>query len=195
MTIVVANPDMQGANPIEQEAACQLLVTAGDYEKLLEEKTEVIRELHLQIQELKTRIEELEGGPPISHGEAAELIALTEELEEGQRQLKADQEMLTGQMREMEIQMSRERAEFARQRSELQRLQQQIHHELEVASREAELRDRLKPFLRHHQSLTHRAADAGTTAVPSVTNGRANTNTPLPKERGLLRWVFGAREQ
>ncbi len=118
-------------------------------EKLLEEKSEVIRELHAKIQQLQSR-------PTAAVPQEEELLALGEELEDARRQLQEDEKALMQQMRDMEIQMSRERAELARQRNELQRLHNEIRHELEVASREATLRDRLQPFQRRHQELLHR---------------------------------------
>src|SRR5438132_10912829 len=120
------------------------------YEGLLEEKSEVIRDLHRRLHE------QSEKPAATSAPREEELIALSEELERERRQLKEDEEALMEQMRQMEVQMSRERAELARQRNELQRLHGEIKHELELASREAELRDRLQPLQRRHQEMAHR---------------------------------------
>src|SRR6516165_8980498 len=115
------------------------------YEKCLEEKSEVIRELHQRVKEAQAQSTYEEAQAPAA-GEAPagtagatpreeELIALSEELEEERKQLKEDEATLMQQMSAMELTMSRERAELARQRSELLRLQNEIHMELEMASR------------------------------------------------------------
>jgi DNA repair exonuclease SbcCD ATPase subunit len=121
-----------------------------EYEGLLEEKSEVIRELHRRLHEQPERASA--AGTPREE----ELIALSEELERERRQLKDDEEALMEQMRQMEVQMSRERAELARQRNELQRLQNDVRHELELAARDATLRDRLAPLQRRHQDMVNR---------------------------------------
>jgi hypothetical protein len=136
-----------------------------EYETLLEEKSEMIRELHVRVQEL-----EKQGGGGGGGGRAAEtpeqeeLLALSDELErercqleqerrqlEGdRRQLREDEESMMRQMREMELQMAKERAELARQRNELQRLHSEIRHELEAAQRDAAVRERLQMLQRKH---------------------------------------------
>jgi peptidoglycan hydrolase CwlO-like protein len=185
-----------------------------ELESLVEEKSDVIRELHQKLQETlqEKREEKLEekpegkpegspGRPVAATPREEELLALHEELEEERRQLKEDEETLMQQMRQMEVQMSRERAEMARQRSELQRLHNDIRHELELASREAELRDRLQPLQRKHQELLHRKgaaplreAPANPTPAPQSRNGAAATppaQSDKPNEGGLLRRLFG----
>jgi hypothetical protein len=171
-----------------------------DQETLLEEKSEVIRELHIKLQECSAA-----GIPRESAASPREeeLLALSEELELERRQLREDEEALTAQMREMEVQMSRERAELARQRNDLQRLHSEIIHELELASRQASLRDRLQPLQRRHQEMLHRKGfEPAREAPPPVpTNPTpASAPTPVPEvqepERpkdhsGLLRRLFG----
>src|SRR6266849_5243283 len=122
-----------------------------DHERLLEEKSDVIRELHVKIQQLQTQSQSSGKAPSDD-----ELLALEEELERERRQLKEDEETLMKQMRDMEVQISRERAELARQRNDLQRLHGEIRHELELAGRETELRQRLQPLQRRYQEMTHR---------------------------------------
>lgn len=61
-------------------------------EKLLEEKSDVIRELHTKIQQLQSR-------PPVAAPQEEELLALGEELEEARRQLQEDEKALMQQMR------------------------------------------------------------------------------------------------
>ena len=177
--------ELEGLFNEERQKAKQSGQPQDDQQKeldaLLEEKSDVIRQLHLKIKELQAnaapreqglsapqedqadligqlqeKIEELQAKPVAATPREEELLALHEELEEDCRQLKEDEESLMQQMRQMEVQMSRERAEMARQRNELQRLHGEIKHELELASREAELRDRLQPLQRRHQEMAHR---------------------------------------
>jgi hypothetical protein len=186
-----------------------------EYENILEEKSEVIRSLHLKIQELQAHREQAapEQAPKAEHAalpnedelqavcdelerERAQLDAERHQMEQDRAQLQADEEALMKQMREMEMSMSRERAELARQRNELQRLHQDIQHALELASRDASLRDRLGPLQRRHQDISNRkgaapAADhrpaAGRPPAPE-----APAATPKRNESGLFRRLFGS---
>jgi len=176
-----------------------------EYESLLEEKSEVIRSLHQKVQELQERTQIA----PVPREE--ELIALSDELdrercrlqqerkaiEEESEQLHEDEQALMQQMREMEVQMSRERAELARQRNELQRLHADIRHELELAARDATLRERLVPLQRRHQDMLHRKG-----AAPSQPREQS-APAPEPeaaqpprgekgKDSGLFRRFFGS---
>jgi hypothetical protein len=119
-----------------------------EYETLLEEKSEVIRQLHAQNHD---RAATGQGVPTED-----ELIALQQELERERDILKQDEQAMMAQMREMEMQMARERADFARQRSELQRLQNELRHELEIASRDAALRERLAPLYKLQEEMQRR---------------------------------------
>jgi DNA repair exonuclease SbcCD ATPase subunit len=157
-----------------------------EMESLIEEKSDLIRELHLKLQDTQ-------GRPAAATPREEELLALHEELEQERRQLKEDEESLMQQMRQMEVQMSRERAEMARQRNELQRLHSEIRHELELAGREAELRERLQPLQRKHQELMHRKGGAPVreaAPVPGPQNG-AVAEPQQAREGGLLRRLFG----
>lgn len=167
-----------------------------EYDSLLEEKSEVIRALHQKIQELQARAP----SPPLTPKEG-ELIALSDELErercqleqdrrqlEDERaQLKEDEKMMMQQMRDMEMSMARERAELARQRNELQRLHTEVHHELELASRDAALRERLMPLQRRHQEMSQRRAGDSPREQPPQAPAADNA----VKENGLLRRLFG----
>jgi hypothetical protein len=179
-----------------------------EYENLLEEKSEVIRALHQKLQELQQKVQIA----PTPREE--ELIALSDELdrercrlqqerrslEQETEQLKEDEAALMQQMREMEIGMSRERAELARQRNELQRLHADIRHELELAARDATLRERLMPLQRRHHEMLHRKGAGG--PPPAQPQGRepqpqAREVEPAPKEErskdsGLLKRFFGS---
>jgi hypothetical protein len=144
-------------NLLEQkmQAAQSTYAEQQKQEALLEEKSEEIRELHLQLLEDPATGAAREPG---SSPREDELLAMSQELEHERRQLRSDEEALTGQMREMEVQMSRERAELARQRHELQRLHGEVVHELERASRNSGLRERLQPLERRHQEILNRDA-------------------------------------
>jgi hypothetical protein len=121
-------------------------------------------------------------------------------LEQETEQLKEDEAALMQQMREMEVGMSRERAELARQRNELQRLHADIRHELELAARDATLRERLIPLQRRHHEMLHRKGTGG--PAPAQPQARepqpaAREAEPAPKEErgkdsGLLKRLFGS---
>lgn len=108
------------------------------FEQLLEEKSDVIRELNLKVQELS---EALTGGPQ-GPGQD-ELRQLQQEVEERQQRLAEDEEALQQQLREMEMAMARDRADLARQKAQLERLQSDVQRELENAARDPGLRERL----------------------------------------------------
>lgn len=164
-----------------------------EYTRMLEEKTDVIRELHLKIQELQRAAgeEKQPSEPPPAN--ADELCALSAELDHERKQLKEDEQSLMQQMRTMEIQMSRERAEIARQRADIERLHQCVRDELEQASRENTLRDRLVPLMRRHSEMIRNGS-----AVPPVRKKEAAPQAPesAPAENvahsGLFRRIFGA---
>jgi DNA repair exonuclease SbcCD ATPase subunit len=181
-----------------------------EYESLLEEKSEIIRNLHRKVQALEQELASQEeeapkpavtarpaGGGAVPREE--ELMVLSEELERERRQLKEDEEALMEQMREMEVQMARERAELARQRNELQRLQNDLHHELELAARDGTLRDRLAPLQRKHADVVARK---GAAPAAGQQNGHAQ---PQPskqpqeqqpeKKKGLFGGLFGGNNK
>lgn len=165
-----------------------------EHTRMLEEKTDVIRELHLKIQELQKAVPEK--SQPQSQvetpGEAADLCALSDELENERNQLKEDEKSLMQQMRTMEVQMSRERAEMARQRVDIERLHQVVRDELEQAARENTLRDRLVPLLRQHHQLIRN----GSSEPPARTKEEAPPSAPTPVQpamtSGIFRRIFGA---
>ena len=85
-----------------------------EYEALLDEKTELIRQLHEQLQEAQAAAAEpdAQSGAPQSGAAAAgpaphedELLTLSEDLERERRQLQEDEQALMQQMREMEVTM------------------------------------------------------------------------------------------
>jgi hypothetical protein len=131
-----------------------------EYERMLDEKTDMIRSLHVQIQEMGNQIR-----PPTPKEE--ELFSMSEELEreraqlqqerrkveEEARQLKQDEEVMTEEMRKMEIQMARERADMARQRTELTRISEEIRSELDRIERDRGLSDKLVQLRQRHTDV------------------------------------------
>src|SRR5262245_48654170 len=103
MKIVVTNPGAPAVTFSNQESIREGAAPIDDYERLLEEKSEVIRELHNKMQELSERLGELEASGPTTLGQAEEIIALSEELNRERQQLAEDEEVLTKRMRDMEI--------------------------------------------------------------------------------------------
>jgi hypothetical protein len=141
-----------------------------EYESLLEEKSELIRNLHLKIQEIQ---DQRPVKPPTPKEE--ELLALSEELdrercqlqqerrqvEEDRRRLEEDELEMTKQMRSMEVQMARERADFARQRSELNRLYEEIRREMENVERNGLLNQRLGQLRERVQDVSSKHGNHG----------------------------------
>jgi chromosome segregation ATPase len=178
-----------------------------EYDSLLEEKSEVIRSLHLKIQEIQElhdqapprpappNEEELQAVCDELERERAQLELERREIQQERTQLQEDEESLMKQMRDMEMSMSRERAELARQRNDLQRLHNDIRHELELAARDASLRDRLVGLQRRHQDLNNRkgVSPAPEQAPPAaaVNHAAPAAKAPPPKkESGLFRRLF-----
>lgn len=168
---------------VAAEAAAPWEDRQREYEALLEEKSEVIRELHLRLHELQeaaraepaARAATRDGPPP----DADELYRLKDELEEERRRLSEDEDALMVQMRQMEMAMARDRAELARQRQELQRLHAGLAHEIEMAGRDSGLRERLQQL--------RRTQDERPGTVPSA----APASGVERKSSGLLRRLFG----
>ena len=140
-----------------------------EYETILEEKSELIRSLHLKIKEMQEQRPAAAFTP-----KEDELVAMSEELDreraqferdskqldEDRRQIKEDEKIMTQQMREMEMQMSRERADLARQRGELQRINEEIRHELERIDRDGGLNERLTQLRQRHMDVLNRKGSA-----------------------------------
>jgi hypothetical protein len=168
------------------EAAQQPLDNGGaderlrEFEELLEEKSETIRQLHQQLQDAQVALDEAQNKPGGFHQgpmpREEELLALSEDLERERRQLQEDEQALMEQMRQMEMSMARERAEMARQRNDLQRLQGEIRHELERLERNGALQSKMEELKAKFQDATNRrgAAPAGaprpasSTTVPAI---------------------------
>ena len=171
-----------------------------EYEALLEEKSEVIRELHQKLAELREQVpasRPANASAGITPAESDEMLKLQQELENKRRQIAEDEESMMLQLRDMEMALARDRAELARQRAELQRLHNELKHEIEMGSRESGLRERLI-------SLQRRT----TTAAPARPGPGQDTPAPvaLPKAQppngretggkssGILRRLFGSAQ-
>src|SRR5262249_38586111 len=139
-------------------------------------------------------LQELEASP-VHKGHAEDLIALTEELDHERRQLGEDREALTRQVRDMEVQISRERAELARQRSELQRMQEEIRHELEVATRDSALRDRLQSLMRRRHGQAIRANELAPALSLAADQSTATSPQPSRKDNGFFGRLFSSRAE
>lgn len=141
-----------------------------EFDQILEEKTETIRHLHMQVQELQ---EALHSGPQGVTSE--QLDQRQEELRILEQRLMADDESLNRQAREMEMSMAKERAELARQRADLQRLHTDVQREIEIASRDPGLRERLINL--------QRRPDARPKTANSLPDINLNNAAPRPPQR------------
>jgi hypothetical protein len=176
-----------------------------EYEMLLEEKSDVIRSQHQQLQELREQFPSSQGTAKPAAADSAndalrqELMAIQEELEEQRRQIDEDERAVRDQARQMEIAMSKERVEIARQRGELQRMHQELQHVIEQAQRDGGLRERLLAMQRRSQSESAQSHANGaapsaprraqpTQANPPVTDG---TDKPSRPSSSFLRRLFG----
>jgi hypothetical protein len=176
-----------------------------EYESLLEEKSEVIRQLHIKVKELEDR-----GPPTPKTPKEEELLALSEELErercqlqkekreveEERRQLVEDEQTMTHQMREMEVQMARERADFARLRNELQRIHEEIRRELENAERNGQLTQRLGLLRQRYQEVASRKSAGAMPGQAPASNSPADDEPPgnaaaKKRDGGFFRGIFG----
>jgi chromosome segregation ATPase len=126
-----------------------------EFEALLAEKSEVIRELRAELQDFKER-------PAAVAPKEQELLALSEHLENDRRQLEEDEAALEEQTKQMEMNIARQRAEIARQRMEVERLYADLQLELDQAARESGLRERLAPLQRRSQDFGMRTGQATT---------------------------------
>ena len=158
-----------------------------EYEMLLEEKSEVIRNLHQKIQELQENPGSRESAPvSVGIGQAEEILRLKRELEEQRRQLQLDEEDMMSQLRQMEMLMAKERAEMARQRQEMNRLQTELAREIEMASRDEGLRSRLHHLRRAPDNTKPIQAPA---SKPEPTP-QAEPQLPERKQSGIFGRIF-----
>lgn len=167
--------------PVSEEAWVE---RQREYEALLDEKSEVIRSLHLQIQRLQGG--ESPGEQPEVDVYDAALERQRAELAQRRRQLEEDEEALTRQIRDMELALARDRAEIARQRSELQRMQADFQRELDTASRDPQLRDRLSSLQRRNHEVGKRPA-----TEPPAPQQPSQSQVPSQSRSSIFRRIFG----
>jgi chromosome segregation ATPase len=156
-----------------------------EHESLLEEKSEAIRSLHEQLQEVKTALQDSEVRAGIVQGPVPredDLLQLSEELERERRQLREDEQTVMDQMRQMELSMARERADMARQRNDLQRLYGEIRHEMERLERNGALQNKMDELKAKLQDVQNRrgAAPAAPAAKPPSGSVPAAPAAPAP---------------
>ncbi len=149
-----------------------------EYEQLMEEKSETIRQLHQELQDARALLEEQGESKPAARPSGPvpreeELLALSEDLERERRQLQEDEQSLMEQMRQMEMSMARERAEMARQRNDLQRLYGEIRHELERLERNGALQSKM-------DELKAKLQDVSTRRGSAPVGGRPISSSALP---------------
>jgi hypothetical protein len=172
-----------------------------EYEGLLEEKSELIRNLHAKVQELEAQ----KPVAPLTPKEE-ELLALNEELErercrieqerrqldEDLKQFKDDEQIMVQQMRDMELQMARERAELARQRNDLQRILDEIRHEIERVERDGGLNERLVMLRqRYHDVSKGRIGPPQTSSAPDAAPAAAPKDEKPRDNSGFFSRLFG----
>ncbi len=156
-----------------------------EYEALLDEKSDVIRTLHMKIQQLEENV--AMSMPAVDsqavHDDVVERMRL--ELDEQRRQVEQDEENLMRQMRDMEVSLAKDRADLARQRAEIQRAQADFHRELEMASRDPQLHDRLMSLQRRSQeNMGRKGSD------PILPRPATMPAEPAKKQSGLFRRLF-----
>jgi DNA repair exonuclease SbcCD ATPase subunit len=187
-----------------QEAAGQMPDVSAfeerirEYDLLLEEKTETIRQLHERLEEAETQAlgahsHAAKSGAPAPRED--ELLALSEELERERRQLQEDEQSLMEQMRQMEMAMARERAEMARQRNDLQRLFGEIRHELERLERTGAIQSKMDELKSKLQDVsTRRGAAPGGGKPAGAQPSEPAAPASGPAKGGFFGRLFGGKE-
>jgi hypothetical protein len=189
----------QALQEAAQPADPQWEARVQEYEMLLEEKSDMIRQLHQQLQGAEATVAEAGAARPRAHDGPApreeELLSLSEQLEHERRQLQEDEQALMEQMRQMEVGMARERAELARQRNELQRLRSEIAHELERLERNGALQNKMDSLKSKLQDAnTRRGAAPSSASLPALPADPDPAPTPpvVPsKSNSLMGRLFG----
>jgi chromosome segregation ATPase len=171
-----------------------------EYEARLEEKTEVIRTLHVKVEELEVatlpvkrtpKDEELLAMSEDLERERCQLQQEQRELEELRKRLTEDERAMHEQMREMEMQMARERAEFARRRTDMQRILEEIRREIDKAERNGQLNQRLRQIRDQYSQNANKEEEpepAANEAPAPITP--ALPETKKPGDSTLLRRLF-----
>jgi hypothetical protein len=142
-----------------------------EYENMLEEKSELIRQLHVKLNEIPKRNSDLPS--------EEELVALHQELQRERQEFEQERSDMENQFKQMEISLAKERADIARQRSEANRLQSEIKRQIEMLEREAKTKD--SNAVRSLRDEVLGRKPSGQTGRPTPPSGTAQTPTqPLP---------------
>ena len=180
----------------ESESTSSWSERQKEYEALLEEKSEVIRTLHLRVHELQEG--PVSSAPVAAAKDSPDVQRMKKELEEQRLQLEEDEKSLMQQMRQMEMAMSKDRAELARQRNEIQRLHNELNREIDMASRDPGLRERLIALQRLQGEVNGRKQPPSPTPtrqpIPARQAAPAQAPPAEPAKKqssGLLRRIFG----
>ena len=186
---------------LETEAV-KVLKREADVEKMLEEKSEHIRELEKIVGELQAK-----QSTGVSE---EELIALHGELERERLTLEEDRQSMEGQFRQLELCMARERAEIARERNELQRTKAELKLKLDTIEKSSQ--NDMSPLRRLRDELradpsglmkppggtpSYQAPQSGTAALPNLPaiNRRAPEGEDTPRRSGILSRFLGKRDE
>ena len=160
-----------------------------EFEQLLDEKSETIRMLNMQLQELTKQLQGGHDRPTFENFHLKEA-----DLEAKLSRLRDDEEALKLQLREMEMGMAKERAELARQRSDMQRMSADLQRELEMASRDPALRERLNNKQQRRPGSSHNLGASGEhRRPPTMTSINLDEPADLGKSQpsGLFRRLLG----
>jgi len=186
---------------LEVEAE-KVLKRDADVEKMLEEKSEHIRELEKIVDEYLAK--------QSSGVSEEELVALHSELERERQTLEEDRESMEAQFRQLELSMARERAEIARERNELQRTKQELKLKLETI--EKSNKNDMSPLRRLREELrgdpnnstppaagtsSYQSPQGGTPALPNLPpiNRRAPEGEDAARRSGILSRFLGKRDE
>lgn len=182
--------------------ALKVLKREADVEKMLEEKSENIREMEKIIGELQAK--------QSSGVSEEELIALHGELERERETLEEDRQSMEGQCRQMELSMARERAEIARERNELQRTKAELKLKLETI--EKSVQKDVSPLRRLRDELrgdptglltpgagtpAYQPPPGGPAPLPNMPaiNRRAPEGEDTPRRSGILSRFLGKKDE
>ena len=160
-----------------------------EFEQLLDEKSETIRVLNMQLQDLSTQLQGGHDRPTFENFHLKEA-----DLEAKLSRLRDDEEALKLQLREMEMGMAKERAELARQRSDMQRMSADLQREVEMASRDPALRERLNNMQQRRPGSVHNlGASSEHRRPPTMTSINIDEPVDLGKSQpsGLFRRLLG----
>lgn len=164
-----------------------------DQDKLLEEKSEVVRTLEQELAGFKSK--------QSSGVTEEELLALHAELEKERQHLEEDRATMEQQFRQLEMNMSRERAEIARERNELQRTKTELKHKLEAIEKGSGQQD-LSPLRRLRDEVAPQApapmARPAPPTLPALQNlpalNRKAPESEDTKRSGIISRFLGKRE-